>query len=70
MSRFEILDGTPAEGESVSIRYHLSSTDLTPTYPNINNRFSCKYYLSLAILDEEERRYLKQIEVELWRSKV
>ena len=70
VSKFEILDGTPTEGEEVNIRFHLSSTDLTPTYPNINNRFSCRYFLSLSILDEDERRYLKQIEVELWRSKV
>lgn len=69
-SRFEILDGTPIEGEVVIIRFHLSSTELTPTYPNINNRFSCRYYLNLIIVDEEERRYLKQMEVELWRSKV
>lgn len=69
VARYEILDGTPFEGEVIPIRFHLSSTDLTPTYHNIYNRFNCKYLLSLVI-DDGSRRYNKQVEVELWRSKV
>lgn len=67
VSRFEIMDGTPNKGEVISIRHHLSSTDLTPTYLNIYNRFSCRYILSLVVVDEDDRRYFRQIEVELWR---
>ena len=52
------------------IRFYLASTDLTPTYPNVNNRFQCRYFLNLVLIDEEERRYFKQQEIELWRKKV
>jgi hypothetical protein len=33
---------------------------LTPTYRNVNNKFSVKYYLNLVLVDEEDRRYFKQ----------
>ena len=33
---------------------------MTPTYRNVNNKFSVKYYLNLVLVDEEDRRYFKQ----------
>ena len=68
--KFEIMDGAPVKGEVVPVRFYLSSTDLTPTYSNVNNRFSCKYSLNLVLIDEQDRRYFKQQEIELWRKKV
>ena len=59
LSRFEIMDGAPVKGEVVPVRFFLASTELTPTYKNVNNRFSCKYVLNLVLIDEEDRRYLK-----------
>jgi len=47
-------------GESIPIRLFLSPFDLTPTYRNINSKFSLKYYLNLVLVDEEDRRYFKQ----------
>ena len=29
---------------------------LTPTFRNINNKFSVKYFLNLVLVDEEDRR--------------
>jgi vacuolar protein sorting-associated protein 26 len=60
LSRFEIMDGAPVKGEVVPVRFFLASTELTPTYKNVNNRFSCKYFLNLVLIDEEDRRYFKQ----------
>jgi vacuolar protein sorting-associated protein 26 len=60
LSRFEIMDGAPVKGEVVPVRFFLASTELTPTYKNVNNRFSCKYVLNLVLIDEEDRRYFKQ----------
>jgi vacuolar protein sorting-associated protein 26 len=54
------MDGAPVKGEVVPIRFYLASTDLTPTYKNVNNRLSVKYLLSLVLFDEEDRRYFKQ----------
>ena len=70
LSKFEIMDGAPVKGEVVPIRFYLASTDLTPSYKNVNNRFNCKYVLNLVLIDEEDRRYFKQQEIELWRKKV
>jgi hypothetical protein len=35
-------------------------TDLTPSYPNVHNKFGVRYYLNLVLVDEEDRRYFKQ----------
>lgn len=70
LSKFEIMDGAPVKGEVVPVRFYLASTDLTPSYKNVNNRFSCKYVLNLVLIDEEDRRYFKQQDIELWRKKL
>jgi len=59
ITKFEIMDGAPVRGESVPVRLFLSGFDLTPTYRNVNNKFSVKYYLNLVLVDEEDRRYFK-----------
>jgi vacuolar protein sorting-associated protein 26 len=69
LSKFELMDGAPVKGEVVPVRFYLASTDLTPTYKSINNRVSTKYILNLVLLDEQDRRYFKQQEIELWRKK-
>ena len=70
LSKFEIMDGAPVKGELVPVRFYLASTDLAPTYENVNNRFSCRYSLNLVLIDEHDRRYFKQQEIFLWRKKV
>jgi vacuolar protein sorting-associated protein 26 len=70
LTKFEIMDGAPVKGEVVPIRFYLASTDLTPSYKNVNNRLSVKYMLSLVLFDEEDRRYFKQQEIDLWRKKI
>jgi vacuolar protein sorting-associated protein 26 len=60
ITRLEILDGEPVVGEKVPIRLFLSSIDgLTPSQRDINNSFSCIYFLSIMIHDEEGRKYFK-----------
>jgi len=68
ISKFEIMDGAPVRAESIPIRLFLSPYDLTPTFKNVHNRFSVKYYLNLVLVDEEDRRYFKQQEIQLWRK--
>lgn len=50
------------------VRLFLSPYDLTPTYRNINNKFSVKYFLNLVLVDEEDRRYFKQQEITMHRQ--
>ena len=70
LTKFEVMDGAPVKGEQIPIRFYLASTDLTPTYMQVNNRFSTRYYLNLVLIDEEERRYFKQQEITVWRQKL
>ncbi|KAH3900578.1 retromer subunit PEP8 SCDLUD_003570 [Saccharomycodes ludwigii] len=65
--RYEIMDGSPVKGETIPIRLFLSGYDLVP---NMNlNYFSVKHYLSLVIIDEDSRRYFKQSEIFLHRTR-
>eukprot|EP00347_Sterkiella_histriomuscorum_P007696 403347921 len=70
LSRFEVMDGSPIKDEKIPVRFYLSSTPLTPTYKNINNKFSCRYFLKVILIDEEGRKYFKQSEIEFWRNKI
>ncbi|KAG2238645.1 hypothetical protein Bca52824_092136 [Brassica carinata] len=36
---------------------------------NINNKFSVKYYLNLFLVDKEDRCYIKQQEMTLYKLK-
>lgn len=66
--RFEIMDGAPVKGETIPIRLFLSGFDLTPTYKDVNKKFSVRTYLSLVLIDEDARRYFKQSEIYLYRD--
>lgn len=48
---------------------HLQAyNNLTPTHFNVNNKFSVQYFLNLVLIDFEERRYFKQMEINLIRT--
>lgn len=66
--RFEIMDGAPVKGETIPIRLFLGGFDLTPTYRDVNKKFSTRTYLSLVLIDEDARRYFKQSEIILYRD--
>ncbi|KAK6451942.1 hypothetical protein FP744_10008193 [Trichoderma asperellum] len=59
--RFEIMDGSPSRGETIPIRLFLGGFDLTPTFRDVNMKFSTRYYLNA-------RRYFKQSEIILYRQ--
>ncbi|KAJ1799583.1 Vacuolar protein sorting-associated protein 26 [Coemansia sp. RSA 2399] len=68
ITKFEIMDGAPLRGETIPIRLFLGGFDLTPTYRDVNKKFSTRYYLNLVLIDEENRRYFKQQEITLYRE--
>jgi len=47
----------------------LSGFDITPTFRDVNMKFSARYYLNLVLIDEENRRYFKQQEITIYRVK-
>lgn len=67
VAKYEIMDGAPARGEVIPIRLHLSPYDLTPSYPNVHNKFGVRYSINLVLVDDEDRRYFKQQEITLYR---
>ncbi|KAI8910250.1 putative PEP8-vacuolar protein sorting/targeting protein, partial [Gorgonomyces haynaldii] len=67
ITKFEIMDGAPARGETIPIRLFLSGFELTPTFRDVNKKFSARYYLNLVLIDEENRRYFKQQEITVYR---
>ncbi|KAI8889316.1 vacuolar protein sorting-associated protein 26 [Backusella circina FSU 941] len=70
VTKFEIMDGAPVRGETIPIRLFLGGFELTPTFRDVNKRYSTRYYLNLVLIDEENRRYFKQQEITLFRRKV
>jgi vacuolar protein sorting-associated protein 26 len=58
----------PNSGLICCCRLYLSPYDLTPTYRDIHNKFSVRYFLNLVLVDEEDRRYFKQQEIVLYRK--
>jgi len=70
LSKFEIMDGAPIRGECVPVRFYLNGVDLSPTYKNVQNKFSVRYFLNLVLVDEEDRRYFKQQEIFIWRKRI
>jgi vacuolar protein sorting-associated protein 26 len=56
-----------AQGETIPIRLFLGGFELTPTFRDVNKKFSTRYYLNLVLIDEENRRYFKQQEITVFR---
>lgn len=51
------------EDQCIPVRLYLTGFELTPTYTNVQNKFSVRYFLNLVLVDEEDRRYFKQQEI-------
>lgn len=66
--RYEIMDGAPVKGESIPIRLFLAGFELAPTMRDVFKKFSVRYFLNLVLVDEEDRRYFKQQEIQIWRK--
>ncbi|KAH9028965.1 putative vacuolar protein sorting-associated protein 26B-A [Lactarius pseudohatsudake] len=47
ITKFEIMDDAPVRGETIPIRPFLGGFDLTPTFRDVNKKFSTRYYLNL-----------------------
>jgi len=70
LTKFEIMDGAPVKDECIPVRLYLTGFDLTPTFKNVQNKFSVRYFLNLVLVDEEDRRYFKQQEITIFRKKI
>lgn len=48
-------------GETIPIRLFLGGFDLTPTFREVNKKYSTRYYLSLVLIDEGEQISLRLV---------
>lgn len=62
------MDGSPIKGECIPVRLYLDGLDVCPTYKNVQNKLTVKHYINLMIVDEDDKRYFKKQEIELWRN--
>jgi vacuolar protein sorting-associated protein 26 len=69
ITKFEIIDGRPGTDEIIPVRMFLDSLEnLSPTYKDLNNIISIRYFIKLVLIDEDDRNFSKQQEIYLWRS--
>ena len=38
------MDGAPIRGECIPVRFYMAGIDLTPTYKNVQNKFSVRCF--------------------------
>ena len=68
MSTFQLMDGTPEIGIEIPIRFYLSGIrSLTPSFINIDDKFSVQYFLSIEFEDRDDRTFFKKVEIKLVR---
>ena len=67
LARYELIDGGPTKHERIPIRLFLKSYNLTPSYPDIEGIFGVKYFLNLIVADDNDNRYFKYAELNLFR---
>ncbi|GAM18770.1 hypothetical protein SAMD00019534_019450 [Acytostelium subglobosum LB1] len=73
-----IEDCLHIEFEYNKSKYHLKDVIIGKIYfllvrikiKTIHNKFSVKYFLNLALVDEDDKKYFKQQEITLWRRGV
>jgi vacuolar protein sorting-associated protein 26 len=68
ITKFEIVDGVPGPEEMIPIRMYLDCFELSPTYRDLNNMISIRYFIKIDIIDDDDKHYSKQQEIYLWRS--
>lgn len=69
--KFEIVDGCPEANEVVPVRMFINSYEtLSPTYRDVNNMVSVKYYLKFVVVSEDDKSFFKQQEISLWRKTI
>lgn len=68
IARYEILDGSPSEGDIIPIRIYLECYELTPTYKFTDLDLSVEYYLKFVVVDNNDKNYFKQQDIFLWRK--
>ena len=68
LNTFEIMDDNTEKNSEIPIRFYLNGIkNLTPNYENIDRKIKIEYFLNIEIIDVNNNRFYKKIEIKLTR---
>ena len=68
LNTFEIMDDNTEKNSEIPIRFYLNGIkNLTPNYENIDKKIKIEYFLNIEIIDVNNNRFYKKIEIKLTR---
>ena len=68
LNTFEIMDDNTEKNSEIPIRFYLNGIkNLTPNYENIDKKIKIEYFLNIEIIDVDNNRFFKKIEIKLTR---
>ena len=68
IAKMECMDGTPARGDSIPVRWPLNGLGLGPS--RNHPRVSVRYQIRLSLLDEKGRQFFKTCDIYLYRIRL
>ena len=68
IAKMECMDGTPARGDSIPVRWPLNGLGLGPS--RNHPRVTVRYQIRLALLDEKGRQFFKTCDISLYRMRL
>jgi len=68
MKKMVLKEGQPKKGEIIPIKLSLGTLDLSPTMRSVEGVLDVKYYLTLGLIDSNERMFFRKLEVSLRRA--
>mmetsp|Transcript_9940 Transcript_9940/g.15738 ORF Transcript_9940/g.15738 Transcript_9940/m.15738 type:complete len:356 (+) Transcript_9940:66-1133(+) len=68
IAKMECMDGTPARGDSIPVRWPLNGLGLGPS--RCHPRVSVKYQIRLSLVDEKGRQFFKTCDIALYRLRL
>lgn len=66
LAKMECMDGAPARGESIPVRWPLNGLGLGPTRKH--PRISVRYVIKLCLVDERGRQFYKTSDIRFYRA--
>lgn len=71
LANFELIEGLPETKDEIFIRYYLNGVkNLTPTYEDIEGKYSVKYFLGFEFHDNSNYDFFKNIVIDIYRMNV
>jgi len=68
LKKLVLKEGQPKKGEIIPIKLYLGTLDLSPTMRSVEGVLDVKYYLTLGLIDSNERMFFRKLEINLRRA--